>query len=216
MIIYKTTNLINGKIYVGQDSHNNPNYLGSGVYICKSIKKYGKENFKKEILWECNSKEELNEKEIYWIKTLNSKSPNGYNLANGGYDHGNWVPSEETLKRMSDSHKGKKQSKENIEKRVKANTGKKRTEETKKKIKESKLGEKNPMFGKTQTVEHIQKKIKSRDGYVHSKETKEKMKKPRSEESKLRMKISQNNPEVKEKIRIKKLLKKQRKELLSA
>ena len=62
MIIYKTTNLTTGKIYVGQDSKNNPNYFGSGKYIFRSIKKYGKENFKKEILCECNSKEELNEK----------------------------------------------------------------------------------------------------------------------------------------------------------
>ena len=36
MIIYKTINLITGKIYIGQDSKNNPNYLGSGKYIKRS------------------------------------------------------------------------------------------------------------------------------------------------------------------------------------
>ena len=49
MIIYKTTNLITGKIYVGQDSKNNPNYLGSGTYFLLSVKKYGKQNFIKKI-----------------------------------------------------------------------------------------------------------------------------------------------------------------------
>ena len=45
MIIYKTINLINGKIYIGQDTKNDPNYLGSGKIIKEAIKKYGKKNF---------------------------------------------------------------------------------------------------------------------------------------------------------------------------
>ena len=93
MIIYKTTNLINNKIYVGQDSKNNPTYLGSGSYIKRAIRKYGKENFKKEILCECFSIEELNKKEIHWIKELDCKVPNGYNISLGG---GETIVSEET------------------------------------------------------------------------------------------------------------------------
>ena len=51
-IIYKTTNLINGKIYVGMHSTDNLNdgYLGSGWILKQAIKKYGKENFKREVL----------------------------------------------------------------------------------------------------------------------------------------------------------------------
>ena len=65
MIIYKTTNLINGKIYVGKDSKNNNNYLGSGKILNLAINKYGIENFKKETLCECLSSKELNKAERY-------------------------------------------------------------------------------------------------------------------------------------------------------
>lgn len=85
MIIYKTINKINNKIYVGQDSNNNPNYLGSGEILKKAIKKNGKENFEKIILEKCASKDELNEREIFWIKELDAMNPKiGYNLTNGG------------------------------------------------------------------------------------------------------------------------------------
>jgi group I intron endonuclease len=81
-IIYKTTNLINGKFYVGKDQNNNPDYLGSGLLLVKAIKKYGRENFVKVILEECLI-EELSDREIYWIAELNAIL-NGYNIAIGG------------------------------------------------------------------------------------------------------------------------------------
>jgi hypothetical protein len=87
MIIYKITNLLNNKIYVGKSELNNPNYYGSGTYITRAIKKYGKENFKKEILFESEEYNLvlLNEKEIYWIEFLDSMNPDfGYNLHKGG------------------------------------------------------------------------------------------------------------------------------------
>lgn len=83
MVIYKTINIINGRFYVGQDSKNNPNYLGSGLVLNKAIKKYGIENFKKEIIEYCSSKEELNNREKFWIFEL-SATTLGYNIANGG------------------------------------------------------------------------------------------------------------------------------------
>ncbi len=62
-IIYKTVNKINGKFYIGQDSFNNPNYLGSGKIFLKALKKYGKESFEKEIIDTAETDLELDEKE---------------------------------------------------------------------------------------------------------------------------------------------------------
>lgn len=89
MIVYKTTNLINGKIYIGQSIYNNESYLGSGNLIFLDIKKYGRENFKKEILKECKNKNQLNAWECLFIKKFDSANPNiGYNISKKCYGKG--------------------------------------------------------------------------------------------------------------------------------
>jgi len=89
MIVYKTTNLINGKVYIGKDKYNDPKYLGSGILLKKSIKKYGIENFKKEILFESENETEINEREKIEIKKYKRiLGRNCYNLAEGGI--GGW------------------------------------------------------------------------------------------------------------------------------
>lgn len=83
--IYKTTNLLTGMIYVGKDKRRRPSYLGSGTYLKRALLKYGKENFKKEILETCEDEETLNERERHWIKELRSQDPEvGYNILEGG------------------------------------------------------------------------------------------------------------------------------------
>jgi len=106
MHIYKVTNIINSKIYIGQTSKNsNISYLGSGPIILKAIRKYGKDNFKKEIIEYCESKIQLNEREIYWISHYNSIDRNiGYNISTGG-NGGNL--GEIVNKKLSDYRKGK-------------------------------------------------------------------------------------------------------------
>ena len=98
-LIYKITNLINGKIYIGQTivpepvrwqqhifwAYNNPEQ--DATLLCRAIKKYGKENFKREIL-ERIPNEELNERETYYIDLFNSTNKEiGYNLSLGGGGH---------------------------------------------------------------------------------------------------------------------------------
>lgn len=106
--IYITTNNLDGKKYIGQKSYSMPNwkrYLGSGIYLKRAIKKYGRENFSREIIEECETREELNEREKYWIKYYDAtNSDDFYNIAHGG--DGGWVnegKSKEEIKAMYDN-----------------------------------------------------------------------------------------------------------------
>lgn len=91
--IYKIQNIENNKIYIGQSidiaqrwrEHRSDALINRDNSILhKAIKKYGEFNFSYEIIEEC-SKEELDEREIYWIQYYNSMIPNGYNQPSGGY-----------------------------------------------------------------------------------------------------------------------------------
>ena len=168
MIIYKTTNLVNGKIYVGQHTGKNPNYLGSGTIISNAIKKHGRENFTRITLQECTTQEELNKIETFWIDKLNARNRKfGYNIQRGG--NGIGKHSEETKKLLSEAHKGKKHTLESIEKMRKwKRVGKPHTEETKKKM--SLL-----QRGKSLTAEHILNLSLSHKGNKPSEETRKKM-----------------------------------------
>lgn len=89
-IVYLTTNLVNGKRYVGKHKvgANSDSYLGSGIRIKSAIAKYGRENFKRQILHECSSDSEANELERQEIQL---KQPE-YNLhpgGSGGWSHVN-------------------------------------------------------------------------------------------------------------------------------
>jgi group I intron endonuclease len=135
-IVYEIKNKINGKSYIGQYSGNSfEKYFGSGKLIKLAIKKYGLENFTKIILEECSNKDELNIKEIFWIKNKQT-TKFGYNITEGGtggdlsefisYDNV-WVEKQrQTAKKYW----------ENI------------SVEERKKRSETILGEKNPMYGK--------------------------------------------------------------------
>lgn len=154
MIIYKTINLINGKIYIGQDTLNDPAYMGSGKLFIKAIKKYGKKNFKKEIIEICSCVEELNEREIYWIQYYNSTDHKiGYNISTGGLGHiGSGPHNEDRKKKISQARMGMKfseehkinmrkpKSKESNLKRSIALKGKKKSLEARQNMSKSKIG----------------------------------------------------------------------------
>lgn len=104
MVIYKTTNLVNNKIYIGKDSKNDKNYFGSGKILTSAIKKYGKNNFKKEILETCKTLEELDLREKVWINFCNSNNRKiGYNISEGGTGGDNYK--NKTKKELKESKK---------------------------------------------------------------------------------------------------------------
>lgn len=85
MFIYKTTNLVNGKYYIGKYAGKRSTYLGSGVALQKAIDKYGKNNFKRIILEKCSTLTELAYREKYWIELFDAvNDPRSYNIAEGG------------------------------------------------------------------------------------------------------------------------------------
>lgn len=85
MQIYKITNLINNKIYIGKDTTSDPKYFGSGLLIKRAFKKYGSENFIKEVIDTSDDYNELSKKEIHWISLYNSTDRKiGYNISIGG------------------------------------------------------------------------------------------------------------------------------------
>lgn len=109
--IYITTNTLNGKMYVGKRIYDNRGiwrtYLGSGVLLKKAIKKYGKKNFRREIIDYARSLKELNDKERYWIKYYDAiESDMFYNVSSGG-DGGYLLSgySDEKLMLIKEKHK---------------------------------------------------------------------------------------------------------------
>jgi len=186
MIIYKTTNLINGKIYVGQDSKNNPRYLGSGVWLNRAIEKYGKENFKKEVIDLAESKEELNEKEKYWIKFYNCKVPFGYNLTDGGESPAGYIFTEVQRQNLSKAKKGKLSGREGKKNpgqslRMKQNNPAKRPE-VREKLGRS--GKDNRRFGTHRSKEEKELISKRTKEGMDNPQVKEKLKKSKSIEHK--------------------------------
>lgn len=127
MIIYKTTNKVNGKIYIGKacGARTKNRYIGSGKNIMRAIAKYGKENFNRETIDISTTQQELCEKEIFWIRKCDARNPDiGYNILSGGEGGG--------LSGIDNQFYGKHHS-----------------EEVKQKIGAARKGEKNPMYGKT-------------------------------------------------------------------
>jgi group I intron endonuclease len=172
--VYITTNLVNGKSYIGDHHTTNlkDTYLGSGSLIGKAIKKYGKENFEKQILEQFNTKKEAFDAQEKYIIKYNTLTPNGYNISpKGGHQVKDSV-SEESKQKMkiaahnrirkplSDSHK------ENIRKALKDKPLPEETIQKMKKPKSKKHCENisKSKKGKKLSVEHCENIRKSRIG----------------------------------------------------
>lgn len=199
MIIYKITNKINGKVYIGQTitslerrwiQHcSDSKKKSKNMAIIIAIQKYGKENFTIEQIDTANTRTELDQKEAYWIKYYNSLSPNGYNLTTGGI---HYEFSDETRKKISNANKGDKNywygkrfSTEHKNKIKNKMIGRVFTEEWKQKISESCKGRKLSddvreklrlvNTGRKASEETRRKMSNSRKGRIVSEETRKKI-----------------------------------------
>ena len=172
--IYKITNLVNGKTYIGQHKYEKLDdyYMGSGKHLINAQKKYGIENFKKEILiFNVAKKEHIDLLEKTFIASERKKvgPENCYNITDGG-EGGN-----------GGLNKGHHHSEETKRKISEANKGKHHSEETRRKISESQKGENHNFYGKhlsEETKKKISKAMKGNQchkGHLHSKEAKKKM-----------------------------------------
>lgn len=183
--VYVTTNIINGKKYIGQRRYSSgwKKYLGSGISFKKAIKKYGRESFIREIVLDAFSKEELNILEIKFIKIFNAaEDENYYNIAYGGgasmsgLRHSqetkdkfkNRIITELHKKNLSKSHKGYITTKEQREKMSSSHMGHIVSTETRQKIGDSNRG-------KIRSEELRNNNSKSQLGKILSKETRLKM-----------------------------------------
>jgi group I intron endonuclease len=164
--IYCIENTINGKKYIGlsidvilrmnkKHKHSTP--------LINAIEKYGKESFIKYVVEYCDA-EDLQEREMFYIKEWKTKVPDGYNLTDGGEGNTGYHPSEDTKKKMSNIAMGRKKSdetkhkmsesrlgihfsSETLEKMSEAKKGIPYNEERKKEAKERMRGETAPRYG---------------------------------------------------------------------
>lgn len=150
--VYKITCVVSGKTYVGQTTrslrrrwteHVYDATRGVQVHFYNAIRKYGAESFEVTQLEECPDRETLDDREVFWIRHLNTLEE-GYNCKEGGDSH---VWSAEARKRQSERQIGK--------------PGKKHTEEAKRRISEAHRGERNYWWGKIPSVATNEKRSAS-------------------------------------------------------
>ena len=188
--IYRITNNINHKTYIGQHKYCKSllvedRYMGSGVILRKAQKKYGIENFSKEIITIAMSRSEANVLEKYYIAKERKENNFGcYNVADGGQGGGQkgYHHTEEAKKRISETHKGRHVSEETKKKLSDYFKGKPCSEETKRKISEATKGRVPWAKGKHMSEEQKRKLSEAHKGKKLG---------PRSEETK--RKISEAN-----------------------
>lgn len=182
--IYKITNQVDNKIYVGQTRKINPRerfnqhcYLANhpeqekGIgYLHRAMQSYGIDNFIFETIEEV-SDDLLNEREIYWIQILNSYAPQGYNLTLGGDGTKGFSrpqTDEEKEKRKQSNKQYYIDHPEAVEEQRRHTLKLWEDEEYRRKVTESNIkfykehpdmfkGENNPMFGKKHTEEALEK-----------------------------------------------------------
>jgi len=188
-LIYRITNNIDDKIYIGkhQTQDLQDGYMGSGKLIQRAIAKHGIENFTKEILFQFDNEEEMNSKEKELVTKEFVKEDTNYNLCPGGQGGWGYVNSTDlrtkghskemyikvskTLSEMKLEHRSSNMKKLHSEGKIRYDTftNKTHTEETKRKIAESNskmVGSKNSQFGTMWITNGKENKKISKDSII--------------------------------------------------
>lgn len=146
-LLYMTTNLVNGRRYVGVHSTEDidDGYFGSGKALKNAVKKYGEENFLFDVLRYCNDEAEMLEHEARIVDECFISRKDNYNIVVGGgmpprIDQRGRVFTEEHRRNISISGKGRPCSQETRKKLSERSTGRLHSEEAKAKMSESRKG----------------------------------------------------------------------------
>lgn len=210
-IIYRLTNTVNQKTYVGLTTqglerrwkkHCSNARRGSSCHLHNAIRKYGEVAFRREIM-ETTTVALMNEREQYWI----DKERPAYNMTAGGGGMVGYVPTAETRSKLSSAHTGTKNpnwgkthSDETKAKMSAARTGKTHSDETKAKMSAQRTGDKHPYYGKKHSPETKEKIRIAALGRKATEETKVKMRATHLGENNY-MYGREHSTEVKEKCR---------------
>ena len=154
MIVYKATNTVNNKVYIGattrtlnkrrKDHLSRARFSAKNAryrtcwYFHEAIQTYGADKFTWEVLCEVDNTKELYKKEIEYIALYQAFGPGGYNLSIGGKGNAGYKHSKETVERM----RNRRHTEESKQKMRVANLGNKPSEETRQKLREHNLGKK--------------------------------------------------------------------------
>ena len=162
-IIYKTTNKVDGCYYIGQHITEclEDGYLGSGTVLKRCIKKYGKENFSREILAHADNAEQLNALEAFYVGWDEVNSRSCYNLKTGGGAKGQLC--KESRQKISDAQKGREFSLEHREAISVAMSGRKYSAERKRAIGDKRRGQTHTTESKNKISSALKGKPKSEE-----------------------------------------------------
>lgn len=171
-IVYLILNMKNGKKYVGQTKKTVEKrfkeHAKTDSAIGNAIRKYGAENFRYGVIKRCDTKEELDKWEKFFIDALKTKAPTGYNRTDGGDGVVGWT--DDMRARVSAANKGKKRSPEAHANMSAAQTERFKDPAERAKLSASKTGEKHPFFGKHHTPQHCANISAALTGKVRSPE----------------------------------------------
>lgn len=180
--VYVTTNLVNGKMYVGQKKIKNKSgnwkeYLGSGTLFKKAIEKHGIENFKRTIIDIAFNKKELDKLERFYTYKFNVvESPMWYNLCYGGRSNSGYKYTEEQIEVLRQRSSGHNNPMYGMSGKLSPSYGKHRSEKTREKLRQAAIR---------------REKIKKEQGYKITEETRKKLSEALSRRKRKTNKVNQ-------------------------